>query len=132
MDQLSIAEIATRSGTYVLAVAIFFVTELIRRIVEGAVPSLKKQAHPNKPGLTYLNHWAVWWNGVVLYAVPVLLGCIAGWKLTADFLFGSLEVDARVMMGGAIGTCAGYLVKVAKKAIAQKTGVSFDAKTGDA
>jgi hypothetical protein len=123
MSELSIAEIITRPGTYVLAVVIFIVTEFIRRVVFVIKPTWKKQAPPAKP---YATRMAMIWHTLILYAIPVLLGGLSGLIVTSDFVFGEVQADGRVLLGILIGFLSGYLVKVVKKVIAAKTGVDFE------
>jgi len=123
MGELSIAEIVTRPGTYVLAFVIFFLTEMIRRCVFIGRPKWRRQAPPKKP---YASQMAMLWHTVILYAIPVVLGGVAGWKITSEFVFGTLATDARILLGCLVGFLAGYLVKVVKKVIAARTGVDFE------
>jgi hypothetical protein len=125
--ELSIVEILTRPGTYVLAGCIFILTGLIKRVVQLIWPSLKQQAHENEAKVAYATTMATWWNKVILYAIPVAFGGGSSF-LPSDFFFGQLPTDARVMTGCLVGFFSGYLVKVAKQLLAKKTGVAFNSE----
>lgn len=125
MEALSIVDLFTRPGTYILAGCIFLVTQFIKTVVQAIWPWFKKKAHENSPEITYVTPMAMWWNKVILRAVPVLLGGTSA-LLKADFFFGQLPLDARIMTGGLVGGLAGYLVAVGKRLLEKKTGVKFD------
>lgn len=123
MDQL-IAQF-WHLGTLYLGCAIIIVTFFARRIVELSVPSLKKQAHENDKKLTYKTKAAEWWNGVVLYALPVIAG-IAGAMVWQDFFCSGAAAESLKdagMFGAIIGWFSSFLYKVIRKTLKKKTGI---------
>jgi hypothetical protein len=126
MNDIDIIALLTRSGTYVLAMAVFILTWIVRAIVENAWPTLKKRADANSPSVTYLTAGARWWNEVVLYMVPVTIGGIFGLTVSSPFLFGDITgLSTKVTLGGVVGWLASFLYKILRKAIKQKTGVDI-------
>jgi len=111
-------------GTLILACAVFIVTFFVRKIVETAVPSVKKQADENSPNKTYTTGFSVWWNQVILYAIPVVIGCLFG-LFNAPFMFaGDIKtMSGRIIFGGVIGWFSSFLYKVVRKMIIKKTGI---------
>lgn len=61
-------------GTAVFGVSIVIVTFLFRRGIETAWPSLRKKADENDPIITYSTTAARWYQQVILYALPVVIG----------------------------------------------------------
>jgi mannose/fructose/N-acetylgalactosamine-specific phosphotransferase system component IIC len=123
-----------RPGTFAVAVAVVVVTFFLRRIVETLWPTLKKQAPETAPEVTYLSNVAMWWNTVVLYAVPVLLGVLIG-LINSDFLHGDIkDVGGRILFQAGVGWFAGFLYKILRKIILKKTGVDIQPSpaSGDA
>lgn len=126
MNNIDIIELLTRSGTYVLAMAVFILTWIIRAIVETTWPSLKKRADANAPSATYLTAMSRWWNEVILYMVPVAIGGFFGLTVSSSFLFGDIaELSTKVTLGGVVGWLASFLYKILRKAVKQKTGVDI-------
>ncbi len=123
MAAMDILDLMTRSGTYVLAMAVFLLTFFTRRVVELVWPSLKKQADANSPELSYLTPTSRWWNEVVLYAVPVVYGAAFG-VFNSEFLFEGIDGGAKVLYSAGVGWFSGFLYKALKKAIAQRVNVT--------
>lgn len=113
---MDILDLLLRPGTYVLGIAIYVVTRLTRRGVELKWPSLKKQADANDPALSYLTPMSRWWNEVILYAVPVVLGGLAS-LVPSQFLFEGFDGAAKSMYGAGVGWFSGFLYKALKKAV---------------
>lgn len=114
-----------RPGTFAVAVAVVVFTFFIRRVVETVRPELKKQADANAKEITYLTPLARWWNTVILYAIPVVLG--AGTALIgSDFIHGDIkDVGGRLLFQGGVGWFASFMYKILRKLILQKTGVDI-------
>ena len=130
-QELDIVALLTRPGTYVLGVAIFIVTFFMRRVIEGINPSLKKQADANAKAVTYLTTYARWWNEVVLYALPVMIGMISAW-MKSDFFFAGLDDrGAKVLFGAVVGWFASFLYKLLRKVIKQKLGLDIVPDPGE-
>ncbi len=109
-----------RPGTFAIAVAVVIATFFIRRIVEILLPRLK-----HKDDVSYETKAQMWWNSVILYAIPVLLGCAAA-AVKSEWLFGDIDkVGAKVMFGGGVGWFSSFLYKIFRKVILQKTGVDI-------
>ncbi len=126
MDNLDFINLLTRSGTYVLALAVFILTWLLRRIVENTFPILMKQNDVNAKAAPYLTKMSRWWNEVILYIIPVVIGGTFGLVGQSTFLFGDItEVRARITLGGVVGWLASFLYKVLRKVVKQRLGVDI-------
>jgi len=117
-----------RPGTLVLAIAIYASTHIFRRIVETARPGLKRQATEMDKAAMYGSKMAMWWNEVVLYAMPVIAGAgFAFWP--SEFLFGAeLATKDRAMLACGVGWFSGTVYKAIRKALMAKAGLP---DTGD-
>lgn len=115
-------------GTVALGVTVYIITFFVRRIVETALPNLRKLADENEPHPTYATVAARWWQQVGLYAIPVIIGALLG-LLHVPFLF-DLEVladgSSRVIFGGVVGWFASFVYKVIRMALKKKTGIDLD------
>lgn len=127
-SRMDILDLLTRSGTYVLAVAVFVLTFFTRKVVELVWPSLKKQADANSASLSYLTPLSRWWNEVILYALPVVFGALFAMS-ESEFLFEGIDGGAKVLYGCGVGWFSGFLYKALKKAVASK--VNVDELPGD-
>ncbi len=113
-------------GTLGLGIAVVILTFFARRIVETAVPSAKKAKDENEDGLTYTTRFSVWWNGVILYAIPVVGGAGLGaaavaaqWSLTSAVT----TVGGGAIYGSIVGWFSSFLYKVVRKTLKAKTGI---------
>ena len=97
-------------------------TFLIRKIVETAVPSAKKQADANHPNKSYLTTFARWWNEVILYATPVVIGMVASLCYPQD-----IKTSGKLVLGALVGFFSSFVYKIVKKVISKK----FDVDLGD-
>lgn len=122
IEHIDILSLLTRSGTYILAVAVFVSTYFIRKIIEIIRPGWKKMADANDIGLTYLSTMARWWNEVILYAIPVVLGAMSS-LFGSALLFGGLDAQAGMMFGAGVGWFSSFLYKALKKAVSGRLGV---------
>jgi len=114
-----------RPGTFAVAVAVVILTFFLRRIIETVWPVLQKGSEPNEKGLTYLTPMAMWWNTVILYAIPVLLGAGAA-CINSDFLHGDIkDFGGRLLFQAGVGWFASFMYKVLRKVILKKTGVDI-------
>lgn len=126
MQTLDFIQLLTSSGTYVLALAVFILTWLLRRAVETGFPSLKKCADANALSVTYLTSMSRWWNEVILYILPVFIGGSFGLFGNSTFLFGDIkELTARVTLGGVVGWLSSFMYKVLRKVVKQRLGVDL-------
>jgi hypothetical protein len=121
MDQL-IAQFWHR-GTLYLGVAVVIVTFFARRIVELAAPSLKKQADENDEKPTYKTKMAEWWNGVILYAIPVVAGILGAVFWRSYFCADVESLKDAGMFGAIVGWFSSFLYKVIRKTLKKKTGI---------
>jgi hypothetical protein len=108
-------------GTVGLAVLVVIGTFFVRRIIETAVPSVKAQ----KDG-TYKTKFALWWNSVLLYSIPIVVG--AGLGLVGSYYEGSLPESIKTHVGGLffgviIGWFSSFIYKVLRKVLKKKTGI---------
>lgn len=114
-----------RPGTFAVAVAVVILTFFIRRIVETVWPSLKKAADANAPELTYLTKVSMWWNTVILYAIPVTVGASTSF-IASDFLHGDItDFGGRLLFQAGVGWFASFMYKILRKVVLQKTGVDI-------
>lgn len=128
MQELDIGGLLTRPGTYVLGVVVYVIIFLLRRIVESVWPSLKKQVDANTPGITYLTSMSRWWNEVILYFLPVIVGSAFG-MVKSDFFFaGIVDRSGRILFGLVVGWFSSFLYKVLRKIIKVRTGLDIDDK----
>lgn len=114
--------------TIIIMVCAVVFTFFIRRIVELRFPKLKKQVHENAPGLTYLTPMAEWWNTVILYAIPVILG--GALSMALKEIESDVAVHWRMYLGSAlhgvvVGWASGFGYKVLAKTAKAKTGVEL-------
>lgn len=117
-----------QTGTLVLAFAVFIATFFVRRIVETAVPKLAKKSDENEKGATYESAFARWWNQVILYAIPVILGSVSG-LINMPFIFGeNIETTAgRCFFGAVVGWLSSFFYKVFRKLMVKHIDVEDDA-----
>lgn len=118
-----------RPGTFAVAVAVFILTWFIRKVVEGFWPHFKKNADENAKDITYVTKVAKWWNTVVLYAIPVVLGAGAG-AIPSEWLHGDIkDIGGRILFQAGVGWFASFLYKILRKLILKKTGVDIQPGT---
>lgn len=116
MDEV-IAQVV-RLGTVALALYAYIATFFVRRIVETIWPFLV-----HKTGKPFKTNIQVWWNEVILHAVPSLFGVIIA-LFPSTFLFGEADtLSARVAFSAGIAWFSSFFYKVIKRAIQQRTGV---------
>jgi hypothetical protein len=108
-------------GTMVFAVSIVIATFFIRRVVETKWPALRKKADENAPVITYSTPFARWYQTVILYAIPVVVGGLLGLlKITYFFPADIVTPGGRLFYGGVVGWFSSAIYKVVKKALASK------------
>lgn len=111
-------------GTIVFGVCIIFLTFFLRKLVEAIWPSIKKQADVNDPKKTYLTTVARYWNEVILYAVPSIIGTFIG-LFDIPYLYGEngpQTILGRIFMGVFVGCISAFMYKTAKK----RWGINLD------
>lgn len=104
-------------GTIVFGVSIILLTFLIRKVVETAAPSVKKKADENAPATTYVTTFARYWNQVILYALPPLMGGIIG-VFNIPYLHGEhgpTTMGGRIFAGIFVGGASAFVYKSVKK-----------------
>lgn len=117
-----------RPGTLVLAVVIYASTHILRRVVETARPDLRRQATEMDKAAMYGSRLAMWWNEVVLYTLPVIVGALFAMK-PSPFLFGEeLPTKDRALLACGVGWFSGTVYKAIRKALLAKAGLP---DTGD-
>jgi hypothetical protein len=124
MDQL-FEQLLSRETIY-LAFVVVIGTFFVRRIVETAVPSCKDKAN-GKLGSEYKTKFGLWWNSVLLYAIPVAIGSlVAILAFGSDYLPDDLKTRTGAgLWGGVIGWCSSFIYKVVRKFLLKKTGVDL-------
>ena len=112
-----------RPGTAAIALAVVIRTFFTRCVVENLRPDLK---HSKKDKSAYTSKGQMWWNSVVLYAIPVVYGCCTA-LVHSKWLFGDIDgLGGKVMFGGGVGWFASFLYKVFRKVIVKSAGVQID------
>lgn len=107
--------------TLIFGLACWILTFFTRRILETAVPSLKKAVDANQNGITYKTTWSRWWNEVVLYLLPVFWGGLSASLATSYPLpQGVSSFSGRLFFGIVVGFFSGFIYKVLKKVILKK------------
>jgi hypothetical protein len=113
-----------RPGVLTIAMVSYIATMLLRRVVETARPDLKKLAGEMDNAKMYGSRAAVWWNEVILYALPVLIAGTLG-LLPSDFLHGPIpSTEARVMFSCGVGWFSGMIYKALRKGLGGKLSAS--------
>lgn len=114
-------------GTLVFAVSIVIATFFIRRVVETQWPHLRKRADENSPAITYGSAMARWYQTVILYAIPVVVGgLLALLKITYFFPESVHTLDGRLFYGAVVGWFSSAIYKVVTK-ILKARGVELPA-----
>lgn len=123
MDQL-FDQLFNRETIY-LAFVVVIVTFFVRRIVETAIPSCKDKAN-GKLGSEYKTKFGLWWNSVLLYAIPVVLGAAVAWAAFGTYTPENVKTPSGALAWGAvIGWCSSFIYKVIRKFLKKKTGVDL-------
>jgi hypothetical protein len=125
MDDHTIISLLQEPGLYTLGVAIFILTFFTRKLVEMLVPIWKKLADANAPSLTYKTTMARWWNEVLLYALPVVMGVLISFIPMTEWLYAGATGMAKMFVGMNAGWFSGFIYKTIKRAIQSRVGVSF-------
>lgn len=120
MDKL--LEWFARPGIVVLIVTFVWTTYVVRSILETAMPRLKQSA-TGLPTVWVLAN--LWWNKVVLEALPMLLAVLISWS-DNEFLFGSIKTyQTRFLFAAAVAYVSAIVFKVGKLVIARHFGVKI-------
>lgn len=121
VDQLLTAE------AVFLMIAVTIGTFFIRRIVETGFPKVVQAADDTAAAPSYTNTWSVWWNKVVLYAIPVVLGTLLALTVkefsSDEGLFTSRKGLA--LYGGVVGWCSSFAYKLFRQVVKKKTGLDL-------
>lgn len=105
----------------------YVLTLLVRRVVETAAPSLKKQADANDKKITYATASARWWNEVILYCLAPVFGvALAAGLHDTDYFPGEFKTSctAILMAGVTCGFLSGLAFKILKKLLQRAAGVT--------
>jgi hypothetical protein len=112
--------------TVILMVAVVIGTFFIRRIVETAFPVVKQAAPETASAQTYTNHWAVWWNQVILYLIPVLLGIGLSFGIKdLVALEGFATKGGIALYGGISGWFSATGYKILRRVVKTRTGIDL-------
>lgn len=112
-------------NSIIYIIAIIATTFFVRRIVETAVPSVTKKADENGKGSTYESGFARWWNQVILYLIPVVVGgLIVQIPLLTEI--GIQTFSGKFVYGMSLGWMSGLVYKVFRRAVANKFGVKIE------
>lgn len=115
------------AGSAILALSVVIVTFFVRRVVETAVPSLKKMADENDPSLTYAHLGARWWNQLVIYLLPVVTGsAITAANVPFLVMPGMTALSTRIFFGAVVGWFSSVIYKAVRMAIKTRTGVDIN------
>lgn len=125
-----------RPGTFVVIIAVYVLAFFTARIVHTAIPWWRAKKETTGDGKEvvrtkrYPTSLAMWWNEVVLPAVPVLYGAALGF-VKSDFLWGPAldNTGVCVMIGVGLGWFTERLYKVFCKLLLKKAGVNIQPST---
>ena len=110
--------------TIVFAAVCWIGTFLIRRVVETTWPSLKKAASELSAAPTYNSAISSYWNQVILYFIPPVLGLAAAMLATMyPFPPGIQSLSGRAFFGVTVGFFSGFLFKLVKPVLTRAFGV---------
>lgn len=113
-------------GLVIIVISCIAGTRIIRQIIETAVPAWKKKADENHPDKTYSTTMSRWWNKVILYILPVIIGALMGKFIQSDFIFGNVQsISGKIFYGASLGWMSGFLFKIFIQLIQNKTGVDM-------
>ena len=113
-------------GTAIIAVIVIIVGFFLKRLVEIQWPSLKKSANEMDHKAMYKTKLALYWNEVILYALPVLIGAHIGWLVKEPYLFGAIaSTTGRVFYAAVVGWFSDFIYTAIQKALQKATGVSL-------
>ncbi len=126
MDDInSVMSYVWRPGTLTIAVAVVILTFFTRKIVESIRPNLKKRANEMQAAPMYASATGMWWNEVILYAIPVLYGAAFAFVKSSFLHHDVMDFGGKLAFCGGIGWFSSLLYKGVRKVILQKTGVDI-------
>lgn len=106
-----------------MCVIVWIITFFIRRVVETARPSLKKAADETEHKQTYTNRLAVWWNDVILHAIPVVLGSLLA------IIMKDMAPDtvwySRAIYGVLPGWLSAFIYKLLRQTLKKRIGLDL-------
>lgn len=105
--------------TVILMVAVYIVTFIVRRSVEAAFPFAKKASKETAPSRSYLTLFAVWWNQVLLYLIPVVVGI--GLAFIPEFRAAGLGLGGTAIYGLLVGWFSSFMYKIFWKTLKART-----------
>lgn len=113
-------------GTAIIAVVVIIVGFFAQRLVEIQWPALKKTANELDHKPMYKSKIALYWNEVLLYALPVVIGANIGWLVKDPYIFGDIKTTmGRVFYAAVVGWFADFIYTAIQKALLKATGVSL-------
>jgi len=98
---------------FALSIGVF--VYVLRLIVEKIFPSLKKRIKTTDKAV-YANKFAEWWNDIILYVFPIVLGAMIGAFAEKTFWpeFAPTRLGG-IFYGAIVGWASGFVYKLAKK-----------------
>ncbi len=126
MDE-AIAQL-TSLGTIVFGLGIYIGMLGLRKIIETAKPSLKQKAAEDAKEVTYGSVAARWYNKVVLYFLPLMLGGATGF-FDIPFIFGEniTTTAGKVFFGVVVGNFSSLIFKLFRGGVEKQTGIKVTA-----
>lgn len=113
-------------GTAIIAVIVIIIGFFVQRLVEIQWPNLKKSANEMDHKPMYKSKAALYWNEVILYALPVIIGAHIGWLVKEPYIFGVIATTmGRVFYAAVVGWFADFIYTVIQKALQKATGVTL-------
>lgn len=112
-------------SSVILSLAVVILTFFIRGVVEVAVPSVKKAADENSPDVTYKTSFSEWWNKVILYAIPVVIGATLAVTVKDLAPQGFVGAGGALIYGAIVGWFSSFLYKVFRKILKARTGLDL-------
>lgn len=115
--------------TVILMVAVTIGTFFTRRVVETAAPTLKQVASEMDRAPMYPNQWAVWWNGVIIYLIPVILGAVLALSVKDLVVLDFASKSGLAMYGSTCGWFSATGYKILRKVLQARVGVELPGGT---
>jgi hypothetical protein len=107
--------------TVVFACACWIGTFFVRRVAETKWPSLKPVKNPGSEG--YLTGFALWWNKLILYLLPVGVGASLSAVLPDFMPPGIVTTAGGVTYGVVIGFLSGLAFKIFRRLALRTAGL---------
>ncbi len=127
MDEAVEHLLSLKAAELLIAVVIF--TFFVRRVIETEWPYLKKAASEMVAAKTYTSKMSSWWNQVILYAIPVVIGAALPLFVRELTPEGVTSTGSIILYGMKVGWFSSFGYKVLKQVVKKKTGLDLPGNT---